>query len=84
MCAVQSLTKITGTRPYITSNPLLTDISGLSNLAHANNCTTDTTPPLDVFIVVSLRPANGFCTLNTYDRVCRYIAGGAAAVGCAK
>ncbi len=83
LCAVQSLTTLTGIRPNIDGNPQLTDISGLLTLAQANGCTADATPPLDVNIVVSLAPANGFCTLNSYKRVCDYIQLGATAVGCA-
>ena len=80
---VQSLTTLTGIRPNIDGNPLLTDVNGLLTLAQTNGCTPDTTPPLDVNIVVSLAPAPGFCTLNSYKRVCDYIQLGAAAIGCA-
>ncbi|BDA48922.1 hypothetical protein COCOBI_13-0310 [Coccomyxa sp. Obi] len=81
--AFPSLTTYTGIRPNIDNNPLLIDVSGLLTLAQAYNCTTNTNQPLDVNIVVSLRPANGFCTLNSWARVCAYITGGAVAVSCA-
>ncbi|BDA42052.1 hypothetical protein COCOBI_02-8530 [Coccomyxa sp. Obi] len=80
-----SLTSITNIPPEIIRNTKLTDISGLSTLAHAYNCTADThggMPITGVNVEVYPNGPSSPCVLDTYAKICAYIRGGKLAVMC--
>ena len=83
LCVVQSLTTIVNQGPMIIANYQLRDISGLSTLAQANNCTTNMAS-LQIYLYPQFQVGNvgSICQLDTYDRVCKYIQNGFPGVGC--